>query len=67
MRYLHPMPWPYTIPADLRPRLDQVLSKRNVGAAEVWGELRDWLEAHGIDMPDGIPVAPPIEGAQRDQ
>jgi hypothetical protein len=61
------MPWPYTIPPDLRTLLDQVLSKRNVGAAEVWGEVRDWLEAHGVEMPDDLPFDRPEETAQRDQ
>jgi hypothetical protein len=65
--YVHVVRWPYSIPPDLRPRLDQVLSKRNVGAPEVWGEVRDWLEATGVEVPDAITVAPPTEGAQRDQ
>lgn len=62
------MPWPYTVPSDLRRRLDEVLSLRNRGAPEVWGEVRDWLVAHGIEMPDSVTFDGPSEGgAQRDQ
>ncbi len=62
------MSWPHSIPADLRPRLAGVLSMRNCGPAEVWGEVRDWLEAHGVQMPDSVQVElPPEGGAQRDQ
>lgn len=61
------MPWPHSFPASLRPRLEEVLSFRNHGPAEVWGPVRDWLEANGVEMPEGIEAAPPIEGAQRDQ
>ena len=40
----------------------------NHGAAEIWGEVRDWLEANGVEMPEGIRLEPPPEGgAQRDQ
>lgn len=62
-----PMPWPHSIPADLRPLLDAVLSKRNCGPAEIWGEVRDWLEAHHVEMPPDIAQERGIEGAQRDQ
>lgn len=61
------MPWPYTVPADLRPRLEAVLSFRSRGAAEVWGEVRDWLEAHGVELPEGLPVTPPIDSNHHDQ
>ncbi|MBL9045959.1 MAG: hypothetical protein JNK34_01420 [Tabrizicola sp.] len=62
------MRWPFSIPADLRNRLAGVLSTRHHGPAEVWGEVRDWLEAHGVEMPEGIEVErPPEGGAQRDQ
>ncbi len=61
------MPWPYTIPADLRPRIEAVLGQRSHGAAEIWGEVRDWLEAHGVEMPEGIDAVPPVTGAQQDQ
>lgn len=59
--------WPYTVPEDFRRRLEDVLGQRSYGAAEVWGEIRDWLELKGVQMPEGIKVAPPIEGAQQDQ
>ena len=61
------MSWPYTIPEDLRPRLEAVLGQRSHGPAELWGEVRDWLEAHQVEMPEGIELAPPLDGAQRDQ
>ena len=44
--------WPQTVPADLRPRLEEVLSYRSHGAAEVWGAVREWLVAHEVDAPD---------------
>lgn len=61
------MPWPHTIPAGLRRRLEAVLSQRNAGAAEVWGEVRDWLEAQGVEKPDGILPETNHGTAQRDQ
>ncbi|MCU0826824.1 MAG: hypothetical protein MUE52_05320 [Tabrizicola sp.] len=60
--------WPYAIPTDLRRRLAGVLSTRHCGPPEIWGEIRDWLEAKGAQVPDGIEVENPPEGhAQRDQ
>ncbi len=61
------MTWPHSIPHDLRPRLEDVLGQRSHGPAEIWGEVRDWLVKHRVELPEGIEVAPPIEGAQRDQ
>ena len=61
------MIWPHSIPEDLRRRLDAVLSQRHHGAAEIWGEIRDWLEKHGVEKPDAIEAERPIDGAQRDQ
>jgi hypothetical protein len=62
------MPWPYSIPAGLRRRIDSVLGQRSHGAAEIWGEVRDWLEENGVEMPEGIEVERAPEGAaQRDQ
>ncbi len=49
-----PTPWTYAIPEGLRRRLDAVLSQRSRGAAEVWAEVRDWLEASGIERPDHV-------------
>lgn len=43
--------WPNTIPEDLRRRLNQTLSQRHVGAAEVWGDVVDWLRLHGVQPP----------------
>lgn len=56
------MPWPNTIPADLRPRLDAALSRRSVGAAELWGEVRDWLIKHGVEAPERLPEDPAPSG-----
>lgn len=62
------MSWPHSIPAGLRKRIDSVLGLRNHGAAEIWGEVRDWLEEQGVEMPFSITTEPPPEGgAQRDQ
>jgi hypothetical protein len=61
------MTWPYSVPTDLRRRLDGVLSQRSRGAAEVWGEVRDWLVEQGVEMPEAIQVEPSPETAQRDQ
>lgn len=67
-RYVLAMRWPFSIPADLRRRLAGVLSTRHCGPPEVWGEVRDWLEENGVEMPEGITMEPPPEGgAQRDQ
>ncbi|SFQ17709.1 hypothetical protein SAMN04488047_1449 [Tranquillimonas alkanivorans] len=52
------MHWPYTVPHDLKKRLEEVLSVRSHGPAEVWGEVRDWLEAKGVEMPEGLEVEP---------
>lgn len=62
-----PTSWPYSVPQDLRRRLDAVLSTRHAGAPEVWGELRDWLEAKGAQVPEGIETETTPETAQRDQ
>lgn len=62
------MPWPYSVPAGLRRRIESVLGQRSYGAAEIWGEIRDWLEENGVEMPKGIKLEQPPEGsAQRDQ
>lgn len=47
--------WPYTIPPDLRRRLENVLGMRSHGPAELWGEIRDWLVLHGAPAPQKLP------------
>jgi hypothetical protein len=47
------MPWPYSIPAGLRRRIDSVLGQRSHGAAEIWGDVRDWLEENSVEMRTG--------------
>ncbi len=51
------MPWPNTIPPDLRKALDNTLGARSVGSAEVWGAVKEWLESHGAEAPE-FPVEP---------
>lgn len=60
-------PWPHRIPAGLRRRLESVLSQRSHGPAEIWGEVRDWLEAQGVEKPDHIHPETSEGTAQRDQ
>lgn len=48
--------WPQTIPPDLRRRLENVMGYRNFGPQDVWGEVRDWLVLHEVEVPDRLPV-----------
>lgn len=50
-----PKPWPNDIPPDLRKRLDRVLSYRSWGAADLWGEVREWLADHALEPPETLP------------
>ncbi|SDY54628.1 hypothetical protein [Citreimonas salinaria] len=52
------MPWPNSIPPDLRHRLENVLSRRDRGAPELWGEIREWLAEHGVEAPERLPEDP---------
>jgi hypothetical protein len=61
------MTWPHSIPEGLRRRLEAVLSQRHHGPAEIWGEIRDWLEAQGVEKPAAIEVERSINSAQLDQ
>jgi len=62
------MSWPHSIPSGLRRRIDSVLIHVWRDGAEVWAEVRDWLEENGVEMPEGIEVEQaPEGGAQRDQ
>lgn len=54
--------WPHTIPADLRRQLETVLSFRNCGPAEIWGEVRDWLDKHEVEAPEQLPEDRAPEG-----
>ena len=49
------MTWPHNIPPDLRKRINDVLGQRSQGAAEIWGQVRDWLEHHGVQPPEVLP------------
>jgi len=49
--------WSSMIPPDLRARMDAVLGTRQRPLlADVWTELRDWLEAHEVEVPEALPV-----------
>lgn len=63
------MPWPATIPDDLRSTLDPIIHGRYRHSADVWTELRSWLIKHGVEAPDLPPPGPqPWDGAaMRDQ
>ena len=49
------MTWPNNIPPDLRKRINDVLGQRSFSAAEIWGEVRDWLDHHGVQVPEKLP------------
>jgi hypothetical protein len=65
--HMRPMPWPRSIPPDLRRQIENILGQRSHGPAEIWGEVYDWLVKHGVEAPDGLPFDRPEETAQRDQ
>jgi hypothetical protein len=48
--------WPQTIPPDLRRKLENVMGYRSFGPQDVWGELREWLEKHRVEVPEALPV-----------
>jgi hypothetical protein len=46
------MPWPKTVPDDLRRKLEAVLGYRNRPAPQdVWGAVLEWLEMNGVRPP----------------
>ena len=47
--------WPQTIPPDLRRKLENVIGYRQFGPQDLWGEIREWLVAHGVDAPPQLP------------
>lgn len=47
--------WPNNTPPDLRRRLNDVIGRRSFGAADLWGEVKEWLELHGVQAPDRLP------------
>lgn len=55
--------WPQQIPPDLaRALADLDLRRDPPGDQDRWGEIRDWLVKHGVEGPDGLPVAPELPG-----
>lgn len=61
VRYMFQMPqrrWTYEVPPDLRRHLEAVPGQRSFGAAEVWGEIRDWLVAHHVPVPEDLRLDP---------
>lgn len=53
----------YAVPPDLRPRLEAVLSYRSAGAANVWADVRDWLVAYDVAVPDGLRLEPEADAS----
>lgn len=48
------MPWPKTVPDDLRRKLEAVLGYRNRPAPQdVWGAVLEWLETNQVQSPVG--------------
>ena len=47
--------WPNEVPPDLRYRLESVLSFRSFGPADVWGVVREWLEAQEVEQEKAAP------------
>lgn len=50
--------WPNNIPHDLRTRLEGVMGHRSYGPADIWGEVKDWLEKHHVRAPERLPDEP---------
>ena len=49
------MPWPKTVPDDLRRKLEPVLGYRNRPAPQdVWGAVLEWLEEERVNAPEGL-------------
>lgn len=45
--------WPEDMPPDLRKRFTQSLSKPGCSAADLWGDVREWLSEAGIERISG--------------
>jgi hypothetical protein len=53
------MPWPSTIPHDLRVLLQALGQHRDLATdADRWGAIKEWLESHNVPAPNGLPTAP---------
>lgn len=53
------MEWPKRIPPDLSGKLERgPLSYRQTNPQELWDEIAEWLEAHGVECPDDLPTWP---------
>lgn len=51
--------WPHNIPHDLDTALDELDRWRATPAnSDLWAVLRDWLEWHSVEAPDGLPMRP---------
>lgn len=44
--------WPQTIPPDLCRKLENVVGYRSYGSQDLWDEVREWLVAHGVEVPE---------------
>ena len=55
------MPWPWTIPYDLAAGFAELDCRRaSVADSDRWLVIKEWLEKHGIEAPDSLPVRPEI-------
>lgn len=54
--------WPTMIPPRLRRQLEATLSARNVEAADIWTDLREWLIEQGVQPPSGSTATAKIWG-----
>ncbi len=51
--------WPSTIPHDLDKALDELALRRySKSNADVWGVLQEWLQRHGVEAPESLPMQP---------
>jgi len=54
-----PPTWPSTIPHDLDESLNKLaLQRYSTGNADLWGVVLEWLQRHGVQAPEGLPMQP---------
>jgi hypothetical protein len=55
----HSTKWPNTIPHDLDKALDQIAQYKNGPRnSDLWGVVQDWLQRHGVQAPESLPMRP---------
>lgn len=53
------MAWPSNIPHDLRLKLEELERSRwQAKPADIWGVVKEWLEAHDVEAPSDLPETP---------